>query len=195
WQALSYSEYVGLEAAAASISDFGLGYIPGLLQTLDYARAVAHGAVPRWSPDIVEQSVDARILRQQLLYSERAPRFETAMDESVLHRVVGSPDTMATQLERLVELSQLPHVSIRVIPYSAGALPAGNNKFIILRFAQPTVSDVVFIEGLTEDQYLDDSHDIEVYNVTFRTLRAMAWSDDETRDKMSAMIANYRSAG
>ena len=69
-----------------------------------------------------------------------------------------------------------------MIPYAAGALPAGNNKFIILRFAQPTVSDVVFIEGLTRDEYLEDPHEVEVYNTTFRTLVDLASSPDATRE-------------
>ncbi len=79
---------------------------------------------------------------------------------------------MRAQLKRLLELSGLPTVTLRVIPYEAGALPAGDNKFIILRFALPTVSDVVFIEGLTGDLYLDDPYEVEVYNTTFKDVGA-----------------------
>ena len=172
WQPLGlpYSTYVGLEAEAASISDYGLGIMPGLLQTPDYARSVVRAAVPRWVPDVVEQRVEGRLTRQQLLFTASAPRFEAVVDESVLHRVVGSRAIMRAQLERLLELSGLPNVTLRVIPYDAGALPAGNNKFIILRFALPAISDVVFIEGLTGDLYLEEPHEVEVYNTTFRTL-------------------------
>ncbi len=193
WQPLGlpYSTYVGLEAEAASISDYGLGIMPGLLQTPDYARAVVRAAVPRWVPEVVEQRVGGRIARQQLLFSEHPPQFEAVVDESVLHRVVGSPAIMRAQLNRLLELSELPSVTLRVIPYEAGALPAGNNKFIILRFALPTVSDVVFIEGLTGDLYLDDPHEVEVYNTTFRTLAHLAASPATTREIISAMIASY----
>lgn len=194
WQplALPYSTYVGLEAEATSISDYGLGIMPGLLQTADYARAVVLAAVPKWVPDVVEQRVQGRMARQQLLYASDAPHFEAVVDESVLHRVVGSPAVMQAQLERLLELSDLPNVTLRVIPYEAGALPAGNNKFIILRFAQPTVSDVVFIEGLTGDLYLDDPRDVEIYNTTFRTLVDLAASPDATLDIIAAMIPSYR---
>ncbi len=193
WQPLGlpYSDYIGLEAAATSISDFGLGTMPGLLQTPDYARAVVRAQVPKWVPEVVEQRVEGRIARQQHLFSEQVPRFEAVMDESVLHRVVGSPAIMRAQLERLLELSELPSIALRVIPYEAGALPAPNNKFIILRFAQPTVSDVVFIEGLTGDLYLDDPHEVEVYNTTFRTLFNLGTGLDTTREIITAMIASY----
>jgi transcriptional regulator with XRE-family HTH domain len=191
-QAQPYSKYVGLEAEAKSISDYGLGYVPGLLQTADYARAIVRAAVPRWVPEVVDQRVQVRMARQQLLHSDHAPRFEAVIDESVLHRVVGSPAIMQAQLERLLELSDLPNVTLRVIPYEAGALPAGNNKFIMLGFAQPAVSDVVFIEGLTGHLYLDDPREVEIYSATFRTLLDLSASPDATRDIIAAMIRAYR---
>jgi len=196
WQslALPYSTYVGLEAEATSISDYGLGMMPGLLQTADYARAVVRAQIPEREPHVVDQRVQGRIARQQLLHAESAPRFEAVVDESVLHRVVGSPAIMQAQLERLLELSDLPNVTLRVIPYEAGALPAGNNKFIILRFALPSVSDVVFIEGLTGDLYLEDPRDIEIYNTTFRTLAGLSASPDVTRDIIRALIPGYRAS-
>ncbi|MBV8430996.1 MAG: helix-turn-helix domain-containing protein [Solirubrobacterales bacterium] len=194
WQplALPYSTYVGLEDEATSISDYGLAIMPGLLQTADYARAIVRAAVPRWVPEVVEQRVEGRMTRQQrLVFSDAPPRFEAVLDESVLHRVVGGPAVMRVQLERLLELSHLPQVTLRVIPYQAGALPAGNNKFIILGFAQPAVSDLVFVEGLTSDLYLDDPRDVETYQLTFRTLTQLAASPGSTRDLIAAMIPGY----
>src|SRR5215831_3727829 len=193
WQPLGlpYSTYVGLEAEAESISDYGVGNMPGLLQTPDYARAIVSAAVPKWVPEVVEQRVEGRIARQQHLFLAGAPRFEAVVDESVLHRVVGSPAIMRAQLERLLELSDLPRVTLQVIPYEVGALPASYSKFIILRFAQPTVPDVVFIEGLTRDQYIEDPQEVEVYNTTFRTLTQLAASPDITRDIIAAKIARY----
>ena len=93
---------------------------------------------------------------------------------------------MRAQLERLLELSELPNVRLRVIPYGAGALPAGNNKFIILSFALPTVSNVVFIEGLTGDFTSKISRDVETYNMTFRTLVQMA-ADPRRHEKSSPL--------
>lgn len=194
WQplALPYSTYVGLETDAKSIRDFGLGFVPGLLQTADYARAIVRAAVPTWAPEVVEQRVQGRLVRQQLLRSENAPRFEAVVDESVLHRMVGGPAVMRAQLEHLLELSGPPNVTLRVIPYESGALPAGNNKFIILGFAQPAVPDIVFIEGLTGDLYLEDPRDVETYNVTFQTLVQLAASPDETHEIITATIRRHR---
>ncbi len=192
-QGVPYTRYVGLEAEAVSIRDYGLGIMPGLLQTTDYARAQVLAAVPEWVPDEVERRVRVRIARQQRLFSEHPPQFEAVVDESVLHRVVGSSAIMRAQLERLLELADLPHVTLQVIPYDAGALPAGNNKFIILHFAQPTVPDVVFIEGLTGDLYLEEPNDVEIYSTTFRALAQMAAEPDATRDIITAMIASYGS--
>jgi transcriptional regulator with XRE-family HTH domain len=190
WQPLGlpYSTYVGLEAEAASISDYGLGAIPGLLQAPDYARAIVRATLPHLGPDAVEQRVQGRMTRQQLLFLETGPRFEAVVDESVLHRMVGSPAIMRAQLERLLELSDLPSVTLRVIPYEAGALPAANNKFIILSFALPTISDVVFIEGLTGDVYLDDPADVEAYKATYRTLVRLAADPDATRQTVVAAL-------
>ena len=191
-QGLPYSTYVGLEADATSISDFGLGIMPGLLQTADYARAVVRAAVPRWVPSVVERRVAGRMARQGLLFSEQPPRFDAVIDESVLHRVVGSRTILRAQLERLIEVSELPSVTVKVIPYQAGALPAANNKFIILRFAMPDVSDVVFVEGLTGDLYLDEPGDVEVYSLTFRSLTHLAASPTTTREMILARIAELR---
>ena len=195
WQPLGlpYSDYVGLEAEAVLISDFGLGFIPGLLQTADYARATVHAVLPDLVPDIVEQRVHGRMARQQqFLDRGNIPQFEAVVDESVLHRVVGSRIVMRAQLERLLELSEQPNITLRVIPYEAGALPAGNNKFIILKFASADVKDVVFIEGLTGDLYLEDPGDVETYGTAFTALVQLAKSPVETREVIEAMLPSYR---
>jgi hypothetical protein len=188
---LPYSTYVGLESEAVSISDFGLGFIPGLLQTADYAHAISLAGSPDMALDMVERRVQGRMVRQQLLDRENAPDFEAVVDESVLHRVVGSRAVMRAQLERLLELSERPKITLRVIPYEAGALPTGNNKFIILRFASAEVKDVVFIEGLTRDLYLEDPDEVETYKTTFRTLVHLAASTGTTRAIIAAMIPSY----
>jgi hypothetical protein len=195
WQPLGlpYSDYVGLEAEAISISDFGLGFIPGLLQTADYARATVHAVLPDLVPDMVEQRVQGRMARQQqFLDREDAARFEAVVDESVLHRVVGSRTIMRAQLKRLLKLSERPDITLQVIPYEAGALPAGNNKFIILRFTSAEVKDVVYIEGLTGEVWVQDPDEVEIYNTTFRTLMQLAASPEETREIIAAMIPSYR---
>jgi transcriptional regulator with XRE-family HTH domain len=175
WQTtrLPYSTYVGLEAEAVSISDYALSVMPGLLQTSEYARAVLEAMVPRWVPEIVEERVQGRLDRQErILAAPGAPRFEAVMDESL------------TLLDE-------PAITLRVIPYSAGALPAPTNKFILLRFASPNVSDTVFVEGLTGDLYLDDPAEVEVYSTTFRALMDLAAESAETRAIISGVASRY----
>jgi transcriptional regulator with XRE-family HTH domain len=193
WQpfGLPYSDYVGLEAEAESISDFGLAIVPGLLQTPDYARALLRARVPAWTPRVVEDRVEGRIARQRLLRSEPAPSFETVLDESVLHRVVGSPAVMLAQLRRLQEMSQLPNVTIRIVPYGAGTVPAGVNKFVILRFAQSNIPDIVLIEDLTNHRYLEEPEEVETYSATFGVLADLAADPATSQDMILEKMAAY----
>jgi transcriptional regulator with XRE-family HTH domain len=193
WQplGLSYAAYVGREAEAASISDYGLGVIPGLLQTPDYARAVLRGAVPKLDPEVIEQRVQGRMERQRrLLTSKNAPRFEAVMDESVLHRIGGSQDIMRAQLKRLLELSYWENVKLQVRPHNAGIPPAANNKFIILK-SKRKIPDLVFIECLTGDLYLEDPREIKAYEEVFNALTHQAADPDTTREMISALIATW----
>ncbi|HKA67967.1 MAG TPA: helix-turn-helix transcriptional regulator [Actinomycetes bacterium] len=195
WQSLDlpYSDYVGLEAEAVGIQDFGLGMVPGLLQTADYAEAVGRVAVPRQSPEVINQRVEGRIARQRILTASTPPRFEAVIDESVLHRVVGSAAIMDAQLQRLLQLSELPNLELMVLPYESGALPHAFGKFIILSFASSSLSDVVFVEGLTRGDYIDDRDEVAEYKATFQALSGLAASSDRSRAIISSVIMSYRS--
>lgn len=188
---LPYSAYVGLEAEAALIRDYGVGVVPGLLQTADYARAVVQAATG-YAPSRVDQWVNGRIARQRILTEPGGPRFEAMIEESVLHRVVGSPAVMVGQLTQLLDASEQDRISVRVIPYEAGALPA-LNKFIILSFAAETVPDVVMVEGLTAEWFVEETHDVEVYESTFRALSELAATPDRSRAMIASVIEAYRS--
>jgi transcriptional regulator with XRE-family HTH domain len=192
WQPrnLPYSTYVGLEADAVSISDFGLGLVPGLLQTPDYARAVLRAIHPPLQAEIIEQRLAGRMERQRLLTSPNAPKFDAIIDEAVLHRVAGSRSVMHSQLQHLLSVSELPNVDIRVLPYAAGVLPVPNNKFIILSFEQPTVPGVVFIEGLTGDLYLGQADGLSDYEEAFRAMRLMAATPEDSRAIIVAIAAS-----
>jgi transcriptional regulator with XRE-family HTH domain len=195
WQPLSlpYSTYVGLEADATSIRDSALGVMPGLLQTADYARGVLHAVVPHRTPDEVDHLIEGRMARQQrVLSAQDPPQFRAILEPSLLHRVVGSRAIMRAQLQRLLEASELPHVTVRVIPYEAGALPNAINKFIILSFAALALPDVVYIEGLTGDLYIERKEDTETYNAAFQALEGLAASPGETRDIITSIFESYR---
>ena len=186
-----HSEYIGLEAAASSISDWCLALAPGLLQTEQYARAVVRGSVPEKQTRVVDERVQERLDRQKLLYSEAAPRFEAILDESVLHRVVGSPAVMVGQLRQLLEMSEMPQVTIRVVPYNAGAVPAGVSKFRILRFALPNVSDIVQTEELTRHRNLGAPGEVEIYEETFRVLTDLSADSAASQAMILAKLRTY----
>jgi transcriptional regulator with XRE-family HTH domain len=191
WQPLSlpYSTYVGLEADATLIRDFGLGVVPGLLQTPDYARAVLMATVPPRAPEEIDNLVEGRIARQRrILSGDDPPQFQAILDASVLHRAVGSTAIMRDQLHRLLEASELPNVTVRVVPYEAGALPVPNNKFIILSFGVPLLPDVVFIEGLTGNLYIDRKEDTDTYGAAFQSLETLAATTGNTRDIISSIM-------
>ena len=169
------ADYIGLEAEAESINDYGLAVVPGLLQTSAYARAMVRATAPTLDPQIVEKRVRARMARQKLISAGDGPSFIAVLDESVLHRVVGSPGVMLSQLKRLIELAQLPNVTIQVVPYDAGVVPAGVGKFIILRSPSSGIGDVVLIEELSgQHRYIADPGDVELYSSTFRTLLGLS---------------------
>jgi transcriptional regulator with XRE-family HTH domain len=196
WQSrnLPYSTYVGLEAAAAAINDFGVGVIPGLLQTTDYARAVMTAIHPPLSTDEIEQRVAGRIERQRLLTSDNAPQFNAVIDEAVLHRLAGDRHVMSAQLMHLLAASQLKTVAIRVLPFKSGILPVPTNKFIILSFAEPSVEGVVYVEGvvgLTADLYLGPREGLALYQQAFSAMWSMAASPRESREMIAARAAAF----
>ncbi|HEY6497228.1 MAG TPA: helix-turn-helix transcriptional regulator [Trebonia sp.] len=193
WQRLNltYGDYVGLEAEAESISDYGLALVPGLLQTPDYARALVRAGGPTLPLSTVEERVQARITRQRLLSAAGAPAFVAVLDESVLHRVVGSPSVMLAQLTQLLEMSQLPNVTIRVVPFDAGVVLSGVNKFIILRFALNDIPGIVLVEDLTDHRYLEEGADVEAYNATFHRLLGMSADPAASRAMILAKSTAY----
>jgi transcriptional regulator with XRE-family HTH domain len=194
WQPLHlpYSTFIGLEAAAAAISDSSLGLLPGLLQTSEYAQAIRLASEPAWPAELVEQHLRARLTRQDVLTSGRLASYTVVMDESAIHRVVGGPAVMAAQLDHLLALKDLGNVALHIVPYDAGALPWAVNKFIILDFAERTAGPVVFVETLTQDLYLDEPADIGKYREKFEALMRIAWPEDATSRALSRARSSYQ---
>ena len=191
WQSydLPYSTYVGLEAEATAISDFQSSVVPGLLQTADYARAGHEGAMPRLSPDEIERRIEAKLTRQAILTQQSSPPpcFMTVLDEAVLHRMVGGPVVMRSQLERLIETAQLPNVTIQVIPFTLGAHPGVESNFNILKMPASTPG-VVFVEGLVGSIYLERPEELKRYQQIFERLQNIALSPKDT----TKLIAKVR---
>jgi transcriptional regulator with XRE-family HTH domain len=180
---LPYGRYLRLEADAASIRDFGLGVVPGLLQTADYARAVLTAVIPRLSEPDIERLLAARLARQDLLWSARPPEFDAVIDEAVLHRTAGDRRIMSAQLRHLLAITEgLAAVTVRVLPFEAGLLPVPNNKFIILGFGEPTVPDVVFVELHARNVYLGPGEGLADYQDAFRAMQDMAATPAASRE-------------
>jgi len=158
-----FRNYVDLEAAATLIRTYEGQFIPGLLQTDDYVRALVHGAHLEDSNEEVGRRVRLRMARQTLLTREQPPRLWAVVDEAALRRPVGGPEVMRAQLERLLEASKLPNVTLQIIGFGAGAHPAMGSSFSILRFSDQELPDLVYLEHLTNAVYLDRRPEVERY--------------------------------
>jgi transcriptional regulator with XRE-family HTH domain len=192
WQPydLPYATYVGLEAEAVAIKDFEPGVFPGLLQTPAYARAVHEGGIPRLSQGIIDQRIEERRTRQEILTRDDPPQLATIVDESVLHRVVGGPEVMRRQLERAIEASRQPHVTVQILPFSAGAHPALDSTFAVLEFVAP-VPGVVYAEGLVGNIYRERPEDVQRYKEIFEYLSEVSLNPHDSMDLMKRMIELY----
>jgi len=192
WQSfeLPHSTFVGLEQAAISMRIFHSAVVPGLLQTAGYTRALHQAYMPPLEPEIIEQRVEERLTRQQqVLDQANPPRIEIVMDEAVLHRPVGGSDVISEQLGRITEAATRKDVAIQILPFEVGAHPALESDFIILEFSGQA-ANMVYVEGLAGQIYLDRPQDFDRYLQVFERLRSVA---DGPKDSI-ARIAKIRSA-
>jgi transcriptional regulator with XRE-family HTH domain len=183
--------FIGLEGAAASLRQYTKDLVPGLVQTEDYARALILKDNPHVDRGEIERRVHVRLARQELLTRVTAPpTLELALGEAVLRQPVGGGEVMARQLHRLVEATELPNVSLRVMPFAAGlyhGLMSG--PFTILRFpvngdGQPMEPPTVYMEGFTGDLYLDKPQEIERYDQAFTSIWDAALNANDTQNTL-----------
>ena len=192
YEDLNLYPYIGLEEAASSITHYAMHYVPALLQTEDYARTTIKAVLPRIDPKILQDRVDARIRRQQLLEREHAPRYRVLLDEAVLHRRVGDAALMATQLARVVELINAGKTTVQVIPYEVGAYPAADSMFVLLEFSDPALSSVVYVESLTTSQYYERAPDLAQYREALEYQRDYALSPRESMQLLESKRKTYQ---
>ncbi|MGH3408552.1 MAG: helix-turn-helix domain-containing protein [Streptosporangiaceae bacterium] len=183
-----FESYVGLEQATSLIRTYELQFVPGLFQTEDYARAVTvlgHRSAP---PSEIERRVGLRMQRQDLLATPDPPRIWAVIDESALRRPVGGRDVMRAQLRHLVEVADLPRVTLQVMPFSQGGHPAAGGSFTIMRFAEPDLPDIVYIEQLTGALYLDRRDEADNYMEVMNRLSAEAETPADSTDLLAEII-------
>lgn len=190
-----YSDYISFESEARGVSNYESLFIPGLLQTEDYARAVMRGILPQASTDQVESRVTARMERQVLLSGDTPLHLWAIMDEAAVRRLVGGPAVMREQLARLREAAELPHVTVQVIPYAAGAHPGMPGSFIVLEFPDPADQSLVYIDSMAGDLFLEDDAEIRRYILMFEHLRAAAMRPDETLTLLAAITQELGKGG
>ena len=184
------SPLLGLEQEAASITLFHMYFVPALLQTSDYARAIIRGIERKIEPDALEQRVEARMRRQQLLERESPPRYRALLDEAVLHRTVGGPSVMRAQLEKIVEMAGRGKATVQVIPFDAGAHASADSHFTLLEFREDLhQGPVVFVEGLYSNRYLERPAEVERYREAVEYLRDAALSIQDS----ASLITKIRS--
>jgi transcriptional regulator with XRE-family HTH domain len=183
-----FRTYVDLEAAAALIRTYEGQFVPGLLQTDDYMRAVVRGAHLEDNSEEVGRRVRLRMARQTLLTREQPPRLWAVVDEAALRRPVGGREVMRGQLERLLEANKLPNVTLQVLPFAAGAHAAMVGSFSILRFGDQELPDVVYLEHLTSASYLNKSEEVDRYLHVMESICVRAAAPDRTAELLGKIL-------
>jgi transcriptional regulator with XRE-family HTH domain len=182
-----FTDLVGLEEAAARIQIWEPIYVSGLLQIEPYARAIFSHGRPEMADERVDQLVALRMRRQKMFSRPDAPRVWMVLDQSVLYRPIGGIKVLKQQIEYLLEMSALPHVSIQVLPYERSGLSA-EHAFSLLRFGEPELPNIAYVEYLTGAHYIEKREEIEKYS---RALDMLA-VDAETPERSRAMLAKRR---
>ncbi|GAA4441996.1 helix-turn-helix domain-containing protein [Phytohabitans houttuyneae] len=197
WQRFSdvlpnwFQAYLGLESSAAMIRTYEVQFVPGLLQSREYARAVVmigHGAA---GLDEIDRRVDVRMARQQLLTRPGAPHLWAVLDEAVLRRPIGGRTVMRTQISALIDATKLSNVTIQVVPFSAGGHAAAGGAFSILRFPDAELPDVVYMEQLTSSLYLDKRDDVDQYAAAMERLCVEAEPPDRSIALLERILHEY----
>jgi transcriptional regulator with XRE-family HTH domain len=183
-----FQVYVGLEEAASLIRLYEVQFVPGLLQTADYARAVVRLGQPGAAPEEIERRISLRMGRQELLTKPGGPRLWAIVDEAALRRPIGGKEVMRAQLEQLILATEEPQVTLQVMPFRSGGHAAEAGAFTIMRFPEPDLPDVVYLEQLTSALYLDKRDDVEKYTEVMERLSVESESPERSVDILSGML-------
>ena len=183
-----YTTYIGFEGEAHSVWNYESLFVPGLLQTEDYARAVIRGGLPHASRDEVERRVEVRMERQAVLRNDNPLNLWSIVNEAALRRQVGGPEVMQAQFRHLMEVSELPHVTFQVIPFGAGAHPGMPGSFILLQFGDAAIPDVIYVDTMAGELFLEEVADVRRYKLVFEHLRAVAASPEASLSLVTSAI-------
>ena len=190
YEELKLSPYIYLEHGAAAITAFSMYWVPALMQTESYARAMIKGIARQIEPAILQYRTEARLRRQDLLAQEQPPRYHALVDEAVLHRRVGGASVMAEQLDKMLKLTRDGKATLRVIPFAAGAHGSSDSNFEFLEFEDAALPTVVFVEGLYTNSYEERPEAVGRYREAIGYLGEQALSPQDSLD----LIADIKGA-
>jgi transcriptional regulator with XRE-family HTH domain len=182
-----FQSYIGLEESAESIRSFDTQFVPGLLQTEDYALAVFQ--LGNYSADEVDRLVFLRKERQRR-FTSGGLRLWAIIDEVALRRPVGTASLMRAQLDHLLDISVRPGLTLQVTPFLTGASYAAPGSFSILSFAVDDLPDVVYLEQLTSAMYLDKRADVDRYAEAMDQIRATSYTPEQTKELIRSMLTD-----
>lgn len=175
----TYQTFISFESEASGLLTFEQGFVPGLLQTKEYARAVIQGIHPTLPRDDLDGRTEVRIRRQEVLTKQNPVSLWAVVDEAVFHRSIGSAEVMRAQMQRLAEAVEQPNVTLQVVPYTAGAHPGLHGAFVLMEFPDPDPA-LVYIETMAGELFLEKEADVEQYRATWQRLIAQALSPAES---------------
>jgi transcriptional regulator with XRE-family HTH domain len=187
-----YTAYISFEAEARTVRNYESLFIPGLLQTEGYARAVIRGNLTMATQKEVDQRVQARMERQALLGKDDPLQLWAIVDEAALRRQVGGADVWRGQLAAIATAADEPHVTVQVIPFSAGAHAGMAGSFIMLGFPNPADPEIVYNESMAGDLFLDAEADIRRFSLVFDNLRAVALSPNDSMSLIAGLAQEGR---
>jgi transcriptional regulator with XRE-family HTH domain len=183
----AYETLIDFEAEAGTILTYESQVVPGLLQTSEYASAVTQAAILDEPVSFIAQRVQVRMARQAVLTRDPAPELWAILDEAVLRREIGGPDVLRRQMLRLIEMSELPTITIQVLPFSVGAHPALNGSFILLEFADGADQPLAYSEGITGGVFRNKAENVRHYRLSFEALRELSLSPEESLEAVAAV--------
>ena len=186
-----FERYVGLEAAAVKKQTYEPEHVPGLLQTRRYTEAIVVAMNSAGPSDSADSLAEVRLTRQKRLTDPNPLALFAILNEAVIHRHVGGPAVMAEQLAYLRQAAELPNVTVRILPYTAGAHPAMGRQFTMLQFNDSSIN-TVYIEHPDGALYVDRPDDVRRYEATFRKLAGLSASEKETMRMIERMEREYR---
>lgn len=183
-----FDRLVGLQEAAATIRTFEIQYVPGLLQTADYTRAVVERGLPNAPASEVQRRVELRMRRAQLLLREDAPQLWAVIDESVLLRVLGDRTVMRDQLDHLAKMAERPNVTLQIVPLNVTNASAPAIPVTYLRFGGLDLPDVVYLEHIRSANFLEDRDETEEYRIVLDRLADEALTPRESFEMLRRTI-------